>query len=47
MIEIVAALILNKNIFMVCQRPAHKARGLLWEFVGDNVEPNEQKTDTN
>ena len=23
---------------MICQRPAHKARGLLWEFVGGKVE---------
>ena len=28
---------------MICQRPAHKARGLLWEFVGGKVEPNETK----
>lgn len=25
------------------QRPAHKARGLLWEFVGGKVEPGETK----
>ena len=24
---------------MICQRPAHKARGLLWEFVVGKVEP--------
>ena len=29
--------------FMICQRPAHKARGLLWEFVGGKVEPGETK----
>ena len=28
---------------MICQRPAHKARGLLWEFVGGKVEPGEEK----
>ena len=28
---------------MICQRPAHKARGLLWEFVGGKVEPRETK----
>ena len=28
---------------MICQRPAHKARGLLWEFVGGKVEPGETK----
>lgn len=28
---------------MICQRPAHKARGLLWEFVGGKVELGESK----
>lgn len=28
---------------MICQRPPHKARGLLWEFVGGKVEPGETK----
>ena len=28
---------------MICQRPAHKARGLLWEFVGGKVEYGETK----
>ena len=39
----VAALIWDKNRFMICQRPAHKARGSLWEFVGGKVEPGESK----
>ena len=43
MTEVVAALIWNKKRFMICQRPAHKARGLLWEFVGGKVEPGETK----
>ncbi len=43
MVEVVAALIWEKNKFMICQRPAHKARGLLWEFVGGKVEPGETK----
>lgn len=43
MIEVVAALIWKGNQFMICQRPAHKARGLLWEFVGGKVEPGETK----
>lgn len=43
MIEVVAALIWDKNKFMICQRSAHKARGLLWEFVGGKVEPGETK----
>ena len=43
MIEVVAALIWKNNKFMICQRPAHKARGLLWEFVGGKVEQGETK----
>ena len=43
MIEVVAALIWDNNQFMICQRPAHKARALLWEFVGGKVEPGETK----
>lgn len=43
MTEVVAALIWKGDTFMICQRPAHKARGLLWEFVGGKVEPGETK----
>ena len=43
MTEVVAALIWDAEIFMICQRPAHKARALLWEFVGGKVEPGETK----
>lgn len=41
--EVVAALIWDQDKFMICQRSAHKARGLLWEFVGGKVEPGETK----
>ena len=41
MTEVAAALIWDGDKFMICQRPAHKARGLLWEFVGGKVEPGE------
>lgn len=41
MVDVVAALIWQENKFMICQRPAHKARGLLWEFVGGKTEPGE------
>ena len=43
MIEVVAALIWQDDKFMICQRPPHKARGLLWEFVGGKVESGETK----
>lgn len=43
MTEVVAALIWDKGKFMICQRPAHKACGMLWEFVGGKVEPDETK----
>jgi len=43
MVEVVAALIWADNKFLICQRPAHKARALLWEFVGGKVEPGETK----
>ena len=43
MTEVVAALIWQVDKFMICQHPAHKARGLLWEFVGGKVEPGETK----
>ena len=41
MVTVVAALIWDGDRFLACQRPAHKARGLLWEFVGGKVEPGE------
>ena len=43
MTEVAAALIWDGDKFMICQRPAHKARGLLWEFVGGKVEPGETR----
>ena len=43
MTEVVAALIWQGEKFLACQRPAHKARGLLWEFVGGKVEPGESR----
>lgn len=44
-IDVVAALIWEGDRFLICQRPAYKARGLLWEFVGGKVEPGETKAD--
>ena len=43
MTDVVAALIWDNDRFLACQRPANKARALLWEFVGGKVEPNETK----
>ena len=40
-VEVAAALIRRNDTFLICQRPAHKARGLLWEFVGGKLEEGE------
>lgn len=41
--DVVGALIFREKKFLICQRPANKARGLLWEFVGGKVEKGETK----
>ena len=46
MTEVAAALIWKENRFMICQRPAHKSCGLLWEFVGGKAEPGETLPET-
>ena len=43
--DVVAALIWDGPRFMICQRPAHKARALLWEFVGGKTEAGETLED--
>lgn len=40
-LEVVAALIERGDTFLACQRPANKARGLEWEFLGGKVEAGE------
>ena len=45
MVEVVAALIRDNGKFLICQRPAHKARGLLWEFAGGKIEEGERGED--
>lgn len=45
MTDVVAALIWDEDRFLICQRPSHKSRGLLWEFVGGKVEHGETKED--
>lgn len=42
MVEVVAALIWDKDKFLICQRPGNKARALLWEFDGGKDETKEQ-----
>lgn len=41
MVEVSAALIRDNGRFLICQRPPHKARGMLWEFVGGKREAGE------
>jgi len=43
MVDVVAALLWQNDRFLICRRPPHKARGLLWEFVGGKVEAGETK----
>jgi 8-oxo-dGTP diphosphatase len=46
MVDVAAALIWDDDgRFLICQRPAHKARGLLWEFVGGKAEHGESLED--
>ena len=42
-LEVVAALLWRGDTFLICRRPANKARALLWEFVGGKVEAGETK----
>lgn len=41
--DVVAALIWDKNKFMICQRPENKTRAFQWEFVGGKTEEGETK----
>ena len=45
MVDVVAALIRDGERFLICKRPAHKARALLWEFPGGKVEAGESPRD--
>ena len=42
-IDVVAALIWENGRFLICRRPPHKQRALLWEFVGGKVEAGESR----
>lgn len=46
MVQVAAALIFKDGKFLICQRPAEKARGLLWEFPGGKQEPGESLQET-
>lgn len=39
--RVVAAVIAREEGLLVCQRPAHKRHGGLWEFPGGKCEPGE------
>ncbi len=43
--EVVAALIRRGDRFLICRRPANKARPLLWEYPGGKVETGETKAE--
>ena len=45
MVDVVAALIRDGERFLICKRPAHKARALMWEFPGGKVEAGESPQD--
>lgn len=44
-IEVVAALLCRGQQFLICRRPAHKARAGLYEFPGGKVEADETPQD--
>ena len=44
--EVVAGLLWQGDRFLICQRPANKKRGLLWEFAGGKMEPGETREET-
>lgn len=40
-LEVTAAVIFHDKKILICQRPANKNQGLLWEFPGGKMEPGE------
>jgi len=44
-IEVTAAVICRGDRILICQRPAEKSQGLLWEFPGGKIEPGESGED--
>ncbi|GMV10868.1 MAG: DNA mismatch repair protein MutT [Gemmatimonadota bacterium] len=43
--RVLAAVIARGGRYLVCQRPAHKRHGGLWEFPGGKLEPGEGDAD--
>ena len=41
MLEVTAAIIQQNGKILICQRPANKSCGLLWEFPGGKIEAGE------
>lgn len=39
--RVLAAVISRGDAYLICQRPAHKRHGGLWEFPGGKLEPGE------
>jgi 8-oxo-dGTP diphosphatase len=39
--SVLAAVVQRENRYLICQRPAHKRHGGLWEFPGGKLEPGE------
>ena len=44
-IRVLAAVVQRGANYLVCQRPAHKRHGGLWEFPGGKLEPGESHLD--
>jgi 8-oxo-dGTP diphosphatase len=40
-VHVLAAVITDGDRWLICQRPAHKRHGGLWEFPGGKLEPGE------
>ena len=45
LLKVTAAIICDADKILLCQRPKEKRHGLLWEFPGGKVEPNESEED--
>ena len=45
LIQVVAAVVKRDDKYLICQRPAHKRHGNLWEFPGGKLEAGETYLD--